>query len=45
MYFEEYKNVILKIMNEMKLLDLPILYNMNFGYTPPMKNPNWYNYT
>ncbi len=37
LYYEEYKNVILKIIrDELKLVDLPILYNMNFGHTAPM---------
>ncbi|ADL52233.1 S66 family peptidase [Clostridium cellulovorans] len=36
-YYEEYKNVILKVVrDELKLVDLPILYNMNFGHTAPM---------
>lgn len=37
LYFEEYKSVILKVVrDELKLNDLPILYNMNFGHTAPM---------
>jgi muramoyltetrapeptide carboxypeptidase LdcA involved in peptidoglycan recycling len=37
LYYEEYKNAILKIIREeLKLKDLPILYNMNFGHTAPM---------
>jgi len=36
-YYEEYKKVILKVVREeLKLVDLPILYNMNFGHTAPM---------
>lgn len=36
-YFEEYKTAILKVVrDELKLYDLPILYNMNFGHTAPM---------
>lgn len=37
LYYEEYKRVILKVIKEeLKLVDLPILYNMNFGHTAPM---------
>ena len=37
MYYEEYKKVILKVIREeLKLTDLPILYNVNFGHTAPM---------
>ena len=37
LYYEEYKNVILKVVREeLKLENLPILYNMNFGHTAPM---------
>lgn len=36
LYYEEYKNVILKVVrDELKLVDLPILYNMNFGHCAP----------
>jgi muramoyltetrapeptide carboxypeptidase LdcA involved in peptidoglycan recycling len=36
-YYEEYKEVILKVVREeLKLVDLPILYNVNFGHTAPM---------
>ena len=35
-YYEEYKLSITKIMNELGLADLPILYNVNFGHTEPM---------
>lgn len=36
-YYEEYKNVINKVIrDELKLKDLPIMYNMNFGHTAPM---------
>ena len=34
-YYDEYKEVIRKIMKEFGLEDLPILYNMNFGHTEP----------
>ncbi|QFG00235.1 LD-carboxypeptidase [Psychrobacillus glaciei] len=34
-YLEEYKESILRIMKELDLNDLPILYNMNFGHTEP----------
>jgi len=37
LYYEEYKKVILNVVRkELKLVDLPILYNMNFGHTSPM---------
>jgi len=37
LYYEEYKNALLKVVREeLKLYDLPILYNMNFGHTAPM---------
>ncbi|SHH76110.1 S66 family peptidase [Clostridium grantii] len=37
LYYEEYKNVLLKVVrDELKLKCLPILYNMNFGHTAPM---------
>jgi muramoyltetrapeptide carboxypeptidase LdcA involved in peptidoglycan recycling len=35
MYYEEYKEVILTVMKEYGLEDLPILYNLNFGHTEP----------
>lgn len=36
-YYEEYKSAILKVINkENKLVDLPILYNVNFGHSAPM---------
>ncbi len=35
-YYEEYKNVIEKILKELNLIDLPVLYNMPFGHTSPM---------
>lgn len=36
-YYEEYKKVILKVVrDELKLTNLPIMYNMNFGHTAPM---------
>ncbi|GGA46465.1 LD-carboxypeptidase [Psychrobacillus lasiicapitis] len=34
-YYEEYKESILKIMKELDLTNLPILYNINFGHTEP----------
>lgn len=34
-YYEEYKKSILRIMKELNLTDLPILYNLNFGHTEP----------
>ncbi|MFT9495028.1 S66 family peptidase [Anaerosolibacter sp.] len=37
MYYEEYKKAIFTVVrDELKLHDLPILYNMNFGHTAPM---------
>ncbi len=35
-YYEEYKSVIYKVLNELGLNELPVLYNMNFGHTQPM---------
>lgn len=36
-YYDEYKEAILTVVrNELKLKDLPILYNVNFGHTSPM---------
>jgi len=36
-YYEEYKDVIRKVIrDELKLRDLPLIYNMNFGHTSPM---------
>lgn len=34
-YYEEYKESILKILKELDLTNLPILYNLNFGHTEP----------
>ncbi|TQR15307.1 S66 family peptidase [Psychrobacillus soli] len=34
-YYVEYKASILKIMKELDLTNLPILYNLNFGHTEP----------
>lgn len=34
-YYEEYKESIVKIMRELELTNLPILYNLNFGHTEP----------
>jgi muramoyltetrapeptide carboxypeptidase LdcA involved in peptidoglycan recycling len=37
LYYEEYKKALIRIVREeLKLVDLPILYNMNFGHTAPM---------
>lgn len=37
LFYEEYKEVILKVIrDELRLIDLPILYNMNFGHTAPI---------
>lgn len=37
LYYEEYKSAILKIVrDELKLYNLPILFNLNFGHTSPM---------
>lgn len=35
-YYEEYKEAILKIVHELNLLDIPIIYNMSFGHNQPM---------
>lgn len=35
-FYEEYKNVIKKVLKELDLKDLPALYNMSFGHTQPM---------
>jgi muramoyltetrapeptide carboxypeptidase LdcA involved in peptidoglycan recycling len=35
-YYEEYKNIIKKVLYEFNLKNLPVLYNMNFGHTQPM---------
>ncbi|SIS75483.1 S66 family peptidase [Salimicrobium salexigens] len=34
-YYEEYKEVISRVMKEYGLVDLPVLYNLNFGHTEP----------
>jgi len=34
-YYEEYKEVIKKVMKEFNKEDMPVLYNMNFGHTEP----------
>lgn len=34
-YYEEYKEVILTVLAEYGLTDLPVMYNMNFGHTEP----------
>ncbi|MFF2754952.1 S66 peptidase family protein [Psychrobacillus sp. NPDC058041] len=34
-YYEEYKESILRIMKELDLNELPVLYNLNFGHTEP----------
>ena len=37
LYYEEYKKIILNVVrDELKLVNLPILYNMNFGHTAPI---------
>lgn len=36
-FYEEYKRAVIKVVrDELKLIDLPILYNMNFGHTAPI---------
>jgi muramoyltetrapeptide carboxypeptidase LdcA involved in peptidoglycan recycling len=36
-YYDDYKKAIIKVVrNELKLTDMPILCNMNFGHTAPM---------
>lgn len=34
-YFEEYQIIIVKVLKEFKLENLPLLYNCNFGHTEP----------
>lgn len=35
-YYEEYKESIMKVISELELFDLPIIYNMSFGHNQPM---------
>ncbi|GAA0064672.1 S66 family peptidase [Clostridium sp. CTA-1] len=35
-YYKEYKNVIMKIIPELELYHIPIIYNMSFGHNEPM---------
>ncbi len=35
-YYEEYKETIMKVILELELFDLPIIYNMSFGHNQPM---------
>ncbi len=35
-YYDEYKKALLKVVKEEQNLNLPILYNVNFGHTAPM---------
>lgn len=35
-FYHEYKTSICKVLNELNLNELPVLYNMNFGHTLPM---------
>lgn len=35
-YYDEYKDSIMKIIVELELFDLPIIYNMSFGHNQPM---------
>ncbi len=35
-YYEEYKDSIMKIIKELELFHLPIVYNMTFGHNQPM---------
>ncbi|WP_411680236.1 S66 peptidase family protein [Clostridium thailandense] len=35
-YYNEYKSSIMKIISELELYDLPIVYNMSFGHNEPM---------
>lgn len=35
-YYDEYKEVICKVLRELELNDLPVLYNVSFGHTLPM---------
>ncbi len=36
LYYEEYKTIIEKVIKHEEKLDIPILYNMNFGHTSPI---------
>lgn len=36
LYYDEYKSVILKVLGELGLQQLPVLYNLNFGHTSPI---------
>ncbi|WP_407270792.1 S66 peptidase family protein [Radiobacillus sp. PE A8.2] len=35
-YYQEYKNVIVKVVRDELKLDIPIMFNMSFGHTAPM---------
>ena len=35
-YYEDYKHAITKVLSELKLHDLPVVYNMSFGHNEPM---------
>ncbi len=35
-YYKEYKEVIKKVVSELQLYDVPIVYNMSFGHNEPM---------
>ncbi|HAQ40680.1 MAG TPA: LD-carboxypeptidase [Clostridiales bacterium] len=35
-YYDEYKDSIMKIISELQLFDLPVVYNMSFGHNEPM---------
>lgn len=35
-YYDEYKGAIRKVLKELNLTDLPVLYNVSFGHTAPM---------
>ncbi|KPU43523.1 LD-carboxypeptidase [Oxobacter pfennigii] len=35
-HYDEYKNSIIKVISELQLYDLPIMYNMTFGHSEPM---------
>lgn len=35
-YYDEYKDSIMKIISELQLFNLPVIYNMSFGHNEPM---------
>lgn len=35
-YYEEYKDVYRKVLKEFDRVDMPVLYNVNFGHSSPI---------